>query len=161
MLCPLIIVSIGSKINLGSTKDSLLLSSDCERGSTSENCRLLWRFSEIYWVRHRDQFGWQFYSIFLSNHRTFGFDEPCESVHFQKTRLLFYKAEHEICLAMVQHSNQICLIRWVNTTRLFRHCMFLWWNAEKKIQPWWNITMKISTIESCNHFFNYPIAISL
>ncbi|CAF4313750.1 unnamed protein product, partial [Rotaria sordida] len=31
---------------------------------------------------------------------TFGFDDPCDSVHFQKTRLLFHKVENDICIAM-------------------------------------------------------------
>jgi len=34
---------------------------------------------------------------------TFGFDDPCDSVHFQKTRLLFHKVEQDICLAMTIH----------------------------------------------------------
>ncbi|CAF4700724.1 unnamed protein product [Rotaria socialis] len=34
---------------------------------------------------------------------TFGFDDPCDSVHFQKTRLLFYKIENDICIAMSLH----------------------------------------------------------
>ncbi|CAF4619498.1 unnamed protein product, partial [Rotaria sp. Silwood2] len=31
---------------------------------------------------------------------TFAFDDPCECVHFQKNRLLFYKPENDICLVM-------------------------------------------------------------
>ncbi|CAF0741220.1 unnamed protein product [Rotaria sordida] len=31
---------------------------------------------------------------------TFGFDDQCECVHLQKTRLLFCKVEHDICLTM-------------------------------------------------------------
>ncbi|CAF3916666.1 unnamed protein product [Rotaria sp. Silwood1] len=34
---------------------------------------------------------------------TFGFDDPCETVHFQKTRLLFHKIENDICIAMTLH----------------------------------------------------------
>ncbi|CAF0807914.1 unnamed protein product [Adineta ricciae] len=34
---------------------------------------------------------------------TFGFEDPCESVHFQKTRLLFHKVEQDICIAMSLH----------------------------------------------------------
>jgi hypothetical protein len=31
---------------------------------------------------------------------TFGFENPCETVHFQKIRLLLHKVENDICLAM-------------------------------------------------------------
>jgi hypothetical protein len=47
------------------------------------------------------------YFIYLSikniveTFRTFGFDDPCESVHFEKIRLLFHKVENDICIAMV------------------------------------------------------------
>ncbi|CAF1078394.1 unnamed protein product [Adineta steineri] len=34
---------------------------------------------------------------------TFAFDDPCESIHFQKSRLLFYQVENDICLAMTLH----------------------------------------------------------
>ncbi|CAF4587178.1 unnamed protein product, partial [Rotaria sp. Silwood2] len=34
---------------------------------------------------------------------TFAFDDPCECVHFQKNRLLFYKPENDICLVMTIH----------------------------------------------------------
>ncbi|CAF3365031.1 unnamed protein product [Rotaria sp. Silwood1] len=34
---------------------------------------------------------------------TFSFDDPCECVHLQKTRLLFYKVENDISLAMTLH----------------------------------------------------------
>lgn len=34
---------------------------------------------------------------------TFGFEDSCESVHFEKTRLLFHKVENEIYIAMSIH----------------------------------------------------------
>ncbi|CAF3176587.1 unnamed protein product [Rotaria sp. Silwood2] len=34
---------------------------------------------------------------------TFGFDESFETVHFQKTRLLFHKVENDTCIAMTLH----------------------------------------------------------
>jgi hypothetical protein len=34
---------------------------------------------------------------------TFGFDEPCECVHFEKTRLIFHKIENDISIAMTVH----------------------------------------------------------
>jgi len=34
--------------------------------------------------------------------RTFGFDDPCESVHFQKSRFLFHKVENDFYIAMVR-----------------------------------------------------------
>jgi hypothetical protein len=38
--------------------------------------------------------------------RTFGFDQPCESVHFEKSRLLFHKVENDICIAMVKKNKK-------------------------------------------------------
>ncbi|CAF3062198.1 unnamed protein product [Rotaria socialis] len=34
---------------------------------------------------------------------TFAFNDPCDCVHFQKTRLLFYQVENDICIAMTLH----------------------------------------------------------
>ncbi|CAF1140482.1 unnamed protein product [Adineta steineri] len=41
---------------------------------------------------------------------TFAFDDPCESIHFQKSRLLFYQVENDICLAMLQYGTMSTLI---------------------------------------------------
>lgn len=86
---------------LGSEKDSLLLSRRCEHWSTDSDSWLLWGSSEIHRV-------WDWIFLFFSlivvspsRWRTFGFDDPCDSVHFQKTRLLFHQVEADICLAMV------------------------------------------------------------
>ena len=87
------------KTVLGESKDPLLLSCTCRSRSTNSSNWLLWRFSEIYWVRLAFFSISDCHAIFF---RTFGFDHPCESVHFQKTRLLFYQAENDLCLAMVR-----------------------------------------------------------
>jgi hypothetical protein len=46
--------------------------------------------------------------------RTFGFDDACETVHFQKTRLLFNKVENDICVAMVRRIKSNRFISYFN-----------------------------------------------
>jgi hypothetical protein len=130
---------------LGRSKNSLLSPIRCRYWSTNSSSWLLWRFSQIYWVYWLIKFHLKLTFEYLW--RTFGFESPCETVHFQKIRLLFHKVENDICLAMVKTTT--CIIKNVFSSSIdpFRHFIYRLPNGKKTKNFFWNITMKLSPID--------------
>ena len=139
--------------SIGRTKDSLLLSTRYWYWSTNSYSGLFRRINEIYRVGNCSIV----FSIFDFVCRTFGFDDPCEIVHFEKTRLLIHPVERDIYFAMVK-SNSLRKRKKKNFFS-FRTFISLVLSERKTRNTWQNISMITSTIESCYLFSKYPIDI--